>query len=260
MDDHALLPTGDGPARDPDPPVRDPMSVSEAALRLAEAMLFASDRPVGARALSQVLDADSDADAVLAALAERYAGRGVEVVEVAGGWQFRTAEDLAPALRKVVAMPRRLPRAAMETLAIVAYHQPVTRAEIEEIRGATLSQATMDALLEAGLIAARGRKEAPGRPTLWATTPAFLTQFGLKDLRDLPRREDLVVEPPGPATAHAVAESPDGSATPDDAAEGADVAERPVVSEADEAAEGAVETAPETVTQADAPSVADPTG
>jgi segregation and condensation protein B len=84
----------------------------------------------------------------------------------------------------------------METLAIVAYHQPVTRAEIEEIRGATLAQTTLDALLEAGLIAPKGRKEVPGRPTLWATTPAFLMQFGLRDLRDLPRREELLVEPP----------------------------------------------------------------
>ncbi|MDA8250266.1 MAG: SMC-Scp complex subunit ScpB, partial [Rhodospirillales bacterium] len=97
---------------------------------------------------------------------------------------------------KVVPVPRRLPRAAMETLAIVAYHQPVTRAEIEDIRGAALAQATLDALLETGLIAPKGRREVPGRPTLWGTTPAFLAQFGLSDLRELPRREDLLVEPP----------------------------------------------------------------
>ncbi len=118
------------------------------------------------------------------------------LVEVAGGWQFRTAPDLAPLLRRVVPQPRRLPRAAMETLAIIAYHQPVTRPEIEEMRGTSLSQQTMDALLETGLIAAGGRREVPGRPTLWGTTPAFLAQFGLRDLRDLPRREDLLVEPP----------------------------------------------------------------
>ena len=88
----------------------------------------------------------------------------------------------------------------METLAIIAYHQPVTRGEIEEIRGTALSQATLDALLEFGLVAPRGRKEVPGRPTLWGTTPAFLAQFGLRDLRDLPRREDLLVEPPQMAT------------------------------------------------------------
>ena len=110
--------------------------------------------------------------------------------------QFRTAPDLAPRLRRVVSVPRRLPRVAMETLAIIAYHQPVTRGEIEEIRGAALSQATLDALLELGLVAPKGRKEVPGRPTLWGTTPAFLTHFGLRDMRDLPRRDDLLVEPP----------------------------------------------------------------
>jgi len=172
------------------------MDVEADALRLAEAMLFASATPVTARALGQVLPEGSEAETVLAALRDGYAGRGVELVEVAGGWQFRTAPDLAPRLRKVVSVPRRLPRAAMETLAIVAYHQPVTRAEIEEIRGASLAQATLDALLESGLIVPKGRRETPGRPTLWGTTPAFLAQFGLSDLRALPRREDLLVEPP----------------------------------------------------------------
>ncbi len=165
-------------------------------VRLAEALVFASAEPVSARALQQLLPPDADAEAVLAACRRGCAGRGVELVEVAGGWQFRTAPDLAPALRRVVPQPRRLPRAAMETLAIIAYHQPVTRPEIEEMRGTSLSQQTMDALLETGLIAAGGRREVPGRPTLWGTTPAFLAQFGLRDLRDLPRREDLLVEPP----------------------------------------------------------------
>jgi len=172
----------------------------EESLRLAEAMVFASATPVTARALSQVLAENMDADAVIAALRARYEGRGVELVSVAGGVQFRTVAELAPRLKKIVEVPRRLPRVAMETLAIVAYHQPVTRPEIEEIRGASLSQQTMDALLEADLIAPKGRKEAPGRPTLWATTPAFLVQFGLQDLRELPRREDLLVEPVAPVT------------------------------------------------------------
>jgi segregation and condensation protein B len=167
----------------------------EEALRLAEALVFASAAPVGARALSQLLPEDIDADAVLAALRERYAGRGVELVEAGGGVQFRTASDLAPLLRKVVEIPRRLPRVAMETLAIIAYHQPVTRPEVEEIRGTSLSQQTLDALLEADLIAPKGRRESPGRPTLWGTTPHFLAQFGLRDLRELPRREDLLLEP-----------------------------------------------------------------
>ena len=169
--------------------------VVEEHLRLAEALVFASASPVTARALGQLLPDGVEAEQVLATLRERCAGRGVELAEVGGGWQFRTAPDLAAQLRRVVQLPRRLPRVAMETLAIVAYHQPVTRPEIEEIRGASLSQQTMDALLEAGLIVPKGRKEAPGRPTLWATTSAFLTQFALRDLRDLPRREDLLVEP-----------------------------------------------------------------
>ncbi len=181
----------------------------EACLRIAEALVFASGGPVSARALTQVLPEEADADAVFVALRARYAGRGVELAEVAGGVQFRTASDLAPALRKVVEVPRRLPRVAMETLAIIAYHQPVTRPEVEEIRGASLSQQTLDALLEAGLIAPRGRRESPGRPTLWGTTPAFLAQFGLNDLRELPRREDLLVEPPS-AVAEAPASGPEG--------------------------------------------------
>ncbi len=170
----------------------------EQALRLAEAVIFASREPVGARALANLLPAPTDVEAVLAALAARYAGRGVELAEVGGGWQFRTAPDLAPVLRKVVELPRRLPRVAMETLAIVAYHQPVTRAEIEAIRGAALAQSTLDLLLENALIVPKGRRETPGRPTLWGTTPAFLAQFGLNDLRDLPKREELLIDPAGP--------------------------------------------------------------
>jgi segregation and condensation protein B len=177
----------------PDPVPQD--SDLDALLRLAEAMVFAATAPVAPRQLGQLLPEGADSDAVLAALRERYRGRGVELVEVGGGWQFRTAPDLAPRLRRIVQVPRRLPRVAMETLAIIAYHQPVTRPEIEELRGAALGQGTLDQLLESGLVAPRGRKETPGRPTLWGTTPAFLSQFGLQSLRDLPRREDLLVEP-----------------------------------------------------------------
>lgn len=174
------------------------MTVRESDVRLAEGALFASAAPMGARALAQLLPEDADVDAVLAALRERYAGRGVELAEIAGGWQFRTAPDLAAQLRRVVVHPRRLPRAAMEALAVVAYHQPCTRADIEAVRGAALGQGALDALLEAGLIAPCGKRETPGRPALWGTTPAFLARFGLRDIRDLPRREDLVVEPPPP--------------------------------------------------------------
>ena len=171
----------------------------EDSLRLAEALVFASAAPVSARALSQLLPANMDADAVIVALRDRYAGRGVELVETAGGIQFRTAPDLAPRLRKVIEVPRKLPRVAMEVLAIIAYHQPCTRADIEEIRGTSLSQQTLDALLEANLVAPKGRREVPGRPTLWGTTPQFLAQFGLKDIRDLPQRGDLLLEPPKPS-------------------------------------------------------------
>jgi len=175
-----------------------PPVVEEEWLRLAEALVFASSAPVSARLLGQILPESADVEAVIAALRGRFAGRGVELADAAGGVMFRTAPDLAPRLRKVVEIPRRLPRAAMETLAIIAYHQPITRPEIEQIRGASLSQQTLDALLEAGVVAPKGRRESPGRPTLWGTTPAFLAQFGLRDLRDLPSREDLLVEPTPP--------------------------------------------------------------
>jgi segregation and condensation protein B len=168
------------------------------ALRLAEALVFASDRPITPQRLQQALPPGVEARAVLTALAAQCADRPVQLVEAAGGFAFRTAPELAPALTRVVEVPRRLPRAAMETLAIIAYHQPVTRAEVEEIRGASLSQTTLETLLEMGLIAPRGRKEVPGRPSLWGTTPKFLEQFGLRALTDLPRREELVNEPGSP--------------------------------------------------------------
>ena len=162
--------------------------------RLAEALVFASSDPVSTAAIARALPDDADPDAVLRRLQAYYAGRGVELIEAAGGWQFRTAPDLAPRLLRVVPQPRRLTRAAMEVLAVIAYHQPITRAEIETVRGASLGHSTLDALLEAALVEPRGRKDVPGRPTLWGTTPAFLAQFGLRSLRDLPRREDLLVE------------------------------------------------------------------
>lgn len=193
------IPANDQTIR-PDPP--DDVEWDKA-LRLAEAMIFASATPVTARALARLLPEGVDAAAVIEALRTRYAGRGVELADVAGGAQFRTAPDLAGALRKVIEVPRRLTRVAMETLAIVAYHQPVTRPEIEHLRGASLAQQTLDQLLEARLIAPAGRKDAPGRPTLWATTPEFLAAFGLRGLKDLPRREDLFVEPPRPTGAPA---------------------------------------------------------
>jgi segregation and condensation protein B len=173
----------------------------EDSLRLAEALVFASAEPVTPRRLAGILGDDIDADAVLAALRTRYHGCGVELVDAGNGVMFRSALDLAPRLRKVIEAPRRLPRVALETLAIVAYHQPMTRPEIEHIRGTALSQQTLDSLLELNLIAPLGRRESPGRPTLWGTTSTFLAHFGLKNLRELPRREDLLLETAPPRAA-----------------------------------------------------------
>jgi segregation and condensation protein B len=192
-----IAPENAPPAIEPEAeraPAPEPAEITEDHLRLAEALIFASTDPVSPRALSALLPEDVTADAVLRGVQARYAGRGVELAQIAGGWQFRTAPDLAPRLTRVISRPRRLPRVAMETLAIVAWHQPVTRAQIEEIRGASLGQPTLDALLEAGLVRSAGHREVPGRPTLWATTPQFLQHFGLKDLKDLPRREELTTE------------------------------------------------------------------
>lgn len=168
------------------------------AMRIAEAAVFAASQPVTPRVLANLLPDEDDVEAVMAALVRVYEARGVNLVMVGGGWQFRTAPDLNGLLKKIIEVPRRLPRVAMESLAIIAYHQPCTRTEIEEIRGASLSQNTLDLLLENGLIMPKGRKESPGRPTLWATTASFLTHFGLNDLKELPRREDLLLDANGP--------------------------------------------------------------
>ena len=168
--------------------------MTEDDFRLAEALVFASAEPVTLRLLADALSGDTPPDIVMRALQVRWAGRATELVEVGGGWQFRTAADVAERMRRVVPQPRRLPRAAMETLAVVAYHQRCTRAEIEERRGASLSQQTLDTLLEADLIMPDGRREVPGRPVLWKTTPHFLAQFGLGALSDLPQVGDFLVE------------------------------------------------------------------
>ncbi|WP_212373262.1 SMC-Scp complex subunit ScpB [Acetobacter persici] len=259
------------------------VAVPEDAVRLAEALIFAGTEPVSLRRLAELLelrqlvpdgveDLGAFVASVMAALVAQYEGRGVQPVEVAGGWQFRTAPDLAPALTRVLEKPRRLPRAVMETLAIIAYHQPCTRVEIEEIRGVSLGQTVLDTLIEASLVAPRGRKEVPGRPVLWGTTPDFLRHFGLRALSDLPRREELLVDVPDTLTsasksAPAVAQDQEGDASDEgnvqDEAEGVqgeaymDVtpAEQ-AVTIAEAAPEADVEPAPEEGTpgqQADAP-------
>lgn len=155
-------------------------------LRLAEAVVFASPEPVTWQRLAPMLPRDLDPGIVFSALKRHCAGRGVILVRAGEGWTFRTAPDLAAQVRSMMTEARRLPRAVMETLVLIALHQPVTRTEIEDIRGVALAQTTMDLLLESGLVKPWGRKEAPGRPTLWVTTPRFLSQFGLRSLRDVP--------------------------------------------------------------------------
>ncbi len=167
------------------------------AVRLAEALVFASADPVPATRLAALLGPeDPPAADIFQALAAAFEGRGVQLIEAGGGWMFRTSPDLAPRLARIVEKPRRLPRAVMETLAIIAFHQPCTRAEIEERRGVALAQNTLETLLEAGLVRPAGRREVPGRPTLWGTTPEFLARFGLASLAHLPRRDDLLADMP----------------------------------------------------------------
>jgi segregation and condensation protein B len=160
-------------------------------LRLLEALLFASQTPVDEAAIKARLPEDADIPSLLTELEEHYRGRGVNVVEAAGGWTVRTAPDLGPRLKLVQKISRKLSRAAMETLAIVAYHQPVTRAEIEDIRGVVVSSGTLDLLMEIGWIAPKGRRQTVGRPVTWGTTDAFLLHFGLASAADLPGIEEL---------------------------------------------------------------------
>ena len=167
------------------------MSERRHRLRLLEALLFAAPEPLAEEELVRHLGPDADIAPLVRELADSYDGRGVNLVRVAGGWTFRTAPDLAPELQRERVVARRLSRAAVETLAIVAYHQPVTRAEIEAIRGVSLARFTLDRLIEAGWVRPAGRRETPGRPLTWATTPQFLAHFGLDSLKDLPDIDEL---------------------------------------------------------------------
>lgn len=161
------------------------------AVRLTEALLFAAEEPVSETDITKRLPSSVKASAVLERLQLDYAGRGVEPVAVAGRWTFRTATDLGPSLALTKREERRLSRAMEEVLAIVAYHQPVTRPEIEAIRGVSLSRGTLDALLDTGWVRPGPRKEVPGRPLTWLTTPGFLEAFGLAKIGDLPGVEEL---------------------------------------------------------------------
>ena len=157
-----------------------------------EALIFASDRPIRERELIVHLPDNMDLAEVITAIALRYdATSGIELCQVGDGWAFRTKAEIAERLSQHKQVERPLSRAALEVLAIIAYHQPITRAEIEEIRGISLSKGTMDILLELGWIKPRGRRRTPGRPLTWGTSPAFLDHFGLADIGDLPGMDDL---------------------------------------------------------------------
>ena len=194
------------------------MTEEKAFLRMVEALLFAADEPLDEASLAARLPEGAEVAALLATLAERYATSGVNLVRVAGKWALRTAPDLKFLLERQVTMPRRLSRAAVETLAIIAYNQPVTRAEIEEIRGVGLSRGTLDLLLETGWVRLRGRRRSPGRPATWGTSEEFLEHFGLESVDDLPGLDELKAagmlqaQPPRAILAEARAEA----ATQDD--------------------------------------------
>ncbi|MGB6536837.1 MAG: SMC-Scp complex subunit ScpB [Xanthobacteraceae bacterium] len=160
-------------------------------LRILEALLFAAGEPLDEKTLAARLPAGIDVRALLAQLQQEYAQRGVNLVQVAGKWTLRTASDLAWLLTREAVVTRKLSRAAIETLAIVAYHQPVTRAEIEEIRGISTAKGTLDVLLETSWVRLRGRRKAPGRPVTYGTSEAFLSHFGLEALTDLPGLDEL---------------------------------------------------------------------
>ena len=171
--------------------------------RAVEAVLFAAAEPMTAEAIRAHLGGRGDVRAALASLQAQYAGRGIVLVQRGARWHFQTAADLAHLLRRDREEPRRLSRAGIETLAIIAYHEPATRAEIEAIRGVQISKGTLDVLMEAGWVRPAGRREVPGRPLLYATTADFLAHFGLSSRRDLPGIDDLraagLLDPIAPA-------------------------------------------------------------
>ncbi|HWD49774.1 MAG TPA: SMC-Scp complex subunit ScpB [Rhizomicrobium sp.] len=170
---------------------RDVTGINPDHLRMTEALLFAAGEPLDAKALASSLPDGADVAGLLNELQTSYEKRGVTLVCVAEKWQFRTAPDLAFLLRKEQPEQKRLSRAAIETLAIIAYHQPVTRAEVEDIRGVMLSKGTIDALMEIGWVKIRGRKRTPGRPVTYGTTDTFLVQFGLESVNHLPGTDEL---------------------------------------------------------------------
>ena len=169
----------------------DPRPHTQDDTRAVEATLFAATEPLSVQDIAAYVGPDVDIKAALQSLAALYASRGINLVDRGGKWHFQTAGDLAHILRREREESRKLSRAGIETLAIIAYHEPVSRAEIESIRGVQISKGTLDVLMEAGWVRPAGRRETPGRPLTFATTPAFLAHFGLENRRDLPGIEDL---------------------------------------------------------------------
>ena len=188
-------------------------------LRMVEAILFAAEAPLSETEISALLPDGAALELLLGELAVSYEPRGINLVERGGRWHFQTAPDLAYLLRPTREEVRKLSRAALETLAIIAYHEPVTRAQIEDIRGVQISKGTLDVLMEAGWVHPAGRRESPGRPLLYATTAAFLSHFGLGSRRDLPGIADLkaagLLDPIDLSALSVQAENVDGGDAPD---------------------------------------------
>ena len=172
-------------------PIEEARAIEPEALRIAEALIFAAAEPLDEATIASRLPDGSDVSAVMAELQRVYAGRGVNLVRVARKWAFRTAADLSWLLSREDKEQKKLSRAAIETLAIIAYHQPVTRADIEEIRGVAVSKGALDVLMETGWVRLRGRRKAPGRPITYGTTMDFLVHFGLESIGDLPGLDEL---------------------------------------------------------------------
>ncbi len=177
--------TGSAPLRGTESPAH------HHAERVVEALLFAAKEPLDHETLANAISENVKLETVLESLQAHYAGRGIQLVRTAGRWSFRTADDLGYFLRKDVQETKKLSKVAQETLAIIAYHQPVTRADIEAIRGVSVARGTLEILLETGWVRLRGRRKTPGRPVTFGTTPAFLDHFGLNALSDLPGLEEL---------------------------------------------------------------------
>jgi segregation and condensation protein B len=184
-------------------------------IRILEAILFASSCPVTEKALARRLPDGIEVTPLLEELKLHYEGRGVNLVQAGGSWAFRSAGDLSNLLNREIEVARKLGRATIETLAIIAYHQPITRSEIEEIRGVSLSKSTFDTLFEQGWIRPRGRRQTPGRPTAWGTADGFLDHFGLESIKDLPGIEELksagLLDKRPAIEAYRVTENVDGS-------------------------------------------------